>query len=315
MFARPHPPIEISRRCRLLAFGASLALAFCAVAHAQVIAGPYVPSPSVIVDRMLALARVGPRDTLVDLGSGDGRIVITAARRYGARGYGVDIDPKLVALVRDNAERAGVGDLVQFEERDLFATDLSRATVVTIYLLPGSATQLVDKLRGELRPGTRVVSHDYPLGPWREDGVEVLDVPEKVGISGSSRTVLYLYTVPARVGGTWDLFLPGRSQPLRLAVTDAPFRTSASVVENGQTRPLPAFSVRADEVVAEIPRSPGRPPLRLTGKAEGDVMTGTIADLPGVGWRAVRVEAGKKTRGSLRLRRIGEPAAASALVS
>jgi SAM-dependent methyltransferase len=267
----------------------AFAIAFAPTASAQVVAGPYVPSPPVIVDRMLALARVGSEDTLVDLGSGDGRIVITAAQRYGARGYGVDIDPKLVALANDNARRAGVDERVRFEERDLFKTDLGEASVVTIYLLPGSATQLVDKLRSELRPGTRVVSHDYPLVPWKEDAVEVLEVPEKVAISGSSRTVLYLYTVPARVGGEWDLFLPGRERPLRLAVTDTPFRTSASLVENGRAAALPVFSVKGDEVIAEIPRGRSRAPWRLTGKAGADVMTGTIEGAPGANWRAVRI--------------------------
>lgn len=271
----------------LLATGVALTLA--APVHAQVVAGPYVPSPAIIVDRMLALAAVGPGDTVVDLGSGDGRIVITAAERHGARGYGVDIDPRLVALARDNARRAGVEERVRFEERDLFATDLGEATVVTIYLLPGSATQLVDKLRRELRPGARVVSHDYPLVPWREDGFEVLEVEEKVAISGSSRTVLYRYTVPARIGGQWDLFLPGRRQPVRLAVSETPYRTSASLVRGGRSAPLAAFSLRGSDVAAEVPRASGLAPWHLAGKVDGDAMSGTVENLPGATWRAVRV--------------------------
>jgi ribosomal protein L11 methylase PrmA len=118
---------------------------------------PFVPTPEVVVDKMLELAKVGPSDVVYDLGSGDGRIVITAAKQYGARGIGVDIDPDRVREARQNAKAAGVADRVQFKEGDLFNTDLSEATVVTLYLLPEVNMRLRPKLFRELKPGTRVV--------------------------------------------------------------------------------------------------------------------------------------------------------------
>jgi SAM-dependent methyltransferase len=127
---------------------------------------PFVPTPSAVVDEMLELANVGPNDVIYDLGSGDGRIVITAAKRYGARGVGVDIDPQRVKEARENAKHRGVADRVDFREGDLFDVDLSEATVVTLYLLPEVNMRLRPKLWSELKPGTRVVSHSFNMGDW-----------------------------------------------------------------------------------------------------------------------------------------------------
>jgi len=156
---------------------------------------PYVPTPASIVDEMLVLAGIGPEDVVVDLGSGDGRLVISAVTKYKARrGFGVDIDPALVKLANENAAKAGVADRVQFFERDLFATDVSAATVVTLYLLPSTMAKVETKLLAELKPGTRVVSHDYPFPTWAVIRTKELDVPEKVRISGTSFTRLLLYS-------------------------------------------------------------------------------------------------------------------------
>lgn len=144
----------------------------------------YYPTPPEVVDEMLRVAGVGPDDVLYDLGSGDGRINITAARRWGTRGVGIEIDPLLVAYSRHAAEEAGVGHLVDFVEDDLFEADLSRARVVTLYLLPDLNLRLRPKLLA-LAPGTRIVGHNYPMGDWRPD--ESLDV-------GTS--VVYLWRVP-----------------------------------------------------------------------------------------------------------------------
>ena len=130
---------------------------------------PYLPTPPDVVDAMLAFAQVTAEDVVYDLGSGDGRIVIAAARRYRARGVGVEIDPKLVAVARENVASAGVRDLVTILEADVFLTDLSRATVVTLYLLPEVNERLRPKLLRELRPGARIVSHDFVMGEWRPD--------------------------------------------------------------------------------------------------------------------------------------------------
>lgn len=130
----------------------------------------YVPTTSPVVDRMLDMANVGPLDVVYDLGCGDGRIVIAAAKKYGARGVGVDLDPARIREARENARRAGVENLVKFEVADLFKTDLTEATVVTLYLLPELNRRLKPKLFAELKPGARVVSHDFDMGAdWPPD--------------------------------------------------------------------------------------------------------------------------------------------------
>jgi hypothetical protein len=158
---------------------------------------PYVPTPTTIVDRMLTLAKVGPKDYVIDLGSGDGRLVITAVAKYKARaGMGVEIDRDLVKLATDHAEKAGVADRVKFVAGDLFGADIEEATVVTLYLLPSMMGRVEEKLHKELKPGTRVVSHDYPLPSWKPVDVVTFETPEKIPISGTTRTVLLLYRVP-----------------------------------------------------------------------------------------------------------------------
>jgi len=159
--------------------------------------GPYVPTPAQVVDEMLKLAAVRRDDVVYDLGSGDGRLVIEAARR-GARGVGVEREARLVELARARAQMAQVADRVSFTQDDLFNTDLRGATVVTLYLLPRLLVQLLPKLRAELPAGARIVSHDYPLDPWPAERTLVLDVEEKEYTHGSGRTELFLYIVPAR---------------------------------------------------------------------------------------------------------------------
>ncbi|AFY50637.1 Putative RNA methylase family UPF0020 [Nostoc sp. PCC 7524] len=130
---------------------------------------PYVPTPQPVVDAMLEVAKVNKDDVLYDLGSGDGRIVNTAAQKYGTRGVGIDIDPERVQEANANAQKAGVTDRVKFIQQDLFNTDLSEATVVTLYLLPDINLKLRPKLFKELKPGTRVVSHAFDMGDWKPD--------------------------------------------------------------------------------------------------------------------------------------------------
>ncbi|MBW4465187.1 MAG: class I SAM-dependent methyltransferase [Pegethrix bostrychoides GSE-TBD4-15B] len=152
---------------------------------------PYVPTPESVVAEMLRVANVSQNDVIYDLGSGDGRIVITAAQEYGARGMGVDIDPALVQQANDRARQAGVSDRVQFVQQDLFETDISEATVVTLYLLPDVNLRLRPKLLEELRPGTRIVSHSFDMGDWEPEQVTQVDgrtiyywvVPEEIPAS------------------------------------------------------------------------------------------------------------------------------------
>lgn len=133
---------------------------------------PYVPTPQPVVERMLEIAKVNRHDVVYDLGSGDGRLVITAARKYGARGVGIDINPRRIQEANANAKEAGVTDLVEFRQQDLFQTDLSSATVVTLYLLPRINLKLRPKLWRELQPGTRIVSHAFNMGDWQPHRVE-----------------------------------------------------------------------------------------------------------------------------------------------
>ena len=168
---------------------------------------PFVVSPDAVVERMLYLAQPKAGERLVDLGSGDGRIVIEAAKRFGANGLGVDIDPRLVELARTNARRAGVQTLTRFEIQDLFETDLRGVNVVTMYLLPEVNLKLVPRLIEQLKPGARIVSHDYDLGPWPFDEMIELALAEKmVGPMGRSR--VFLWVIPADARGKWQSDLP-----------------------------------------------------------------------------------------------------------
>jgi len=163
----PGASIDANRRT-LLASAALGALALAPVlpAHAakKLPAVPYIPTPQDVVDRMLAMAQVGPRDNVYDLGCGDGRIVVTAARRHGARGVGIDLDPWRIREAKENARRAGVENRVRFEREDLFQTDLSPASVVMLYLLFEVNLKLMSRLWRQLKVGTRVVSHDFHMG-------------------------------------------------------------------------------------------------------------------------------------------------------
>lgn len=154
---------------------------------------PYVPTHERVVAEMLKVAKVGKNDVLYDLGSGDGRIPITAAKRFGTRGVGVDIDPARVIEARANAVKAGVADKVQFMQQDLFETDIKEATVVTLYLLPDVNLRLRPKLLAELKPGTRVVSHNYDMGDWKPLQTITVKVPEE--------HTIYYWVVPPKSGG------------------------------------------------------------------------------------------------------------------
>jgi SAM-dependent methyltransferase len=288
--------LPLSRR-RALA-GLAAAIAVPARARAQQNAGPYVPTPWKIVDDMLRLAAVGPGDFVVDLGSGDGRLVIAAAARFGARGYGVDIDARLVRLATENALKAGVADRVRFERRDLFETSLSDATVLTLYLLPDIVTQLVPRILAQMPAGARVVSHDYALEPWPADRHVQFELPEKAAVSGTARTVLYLYTVPARLGGAWRLELPAVAgqEAARLTFDQHPAGTRGSVVIGSRQVALDGVWIRGAAVRFVIPGlTPASPPVALEGMVRGDIMEGTAA-VPGapVPWRATRVADTKR---------------------
>jgi precorrin-6B methylase 2 len=148
---------------------------------------PFVPTPQETVDRMLAMAKVGPNDYLIDLGSGDGRIPITAAKKFGIRAMGVDLNPVRIAESNDNAKKEGVTDKVQFVQGDLFQQDISKATVLTMYLLPDVNMKLRPKIWSDLKPGTRIVSHAFTMGDW---------TPEETTTGPDGRNTVYLWIVP-----------------------------------------------------------------------------------------------------------------------
>jgi predicted O-methyltransferase YrrM len=153
---------------------------------------PYVPTPQEVVDQMLKLANVKKGDVLYDLGSGDGRIPITAAQKYQVHGFGIDINPERIAEANENAKKAGVSDRVQFRQQDLFKTDFSKATVVTLYLLPDINVKLRPQLLKQLKPGTRIISHDFDMGEWKPDKV--------VQVQGPNREhTLYYWVVPKQI--------------------------------------------------------------------------------------------------------------------
>jgi SAM-dependent methyltransferase len=240
------------------------------------IAGPYVPTPWVIVDAMLKLADIRAGDIVYDLGSGDGRLVITAAKRFGARGVGVELQPELIALANEGAKKEGVADRVKFVQGDLFETDIREATVVTLYLLPSFVTRLVPRFLVELRPGTRIVSHDYPLAPWPPDKDVSMDVPEKEFISGTSWTRLYYYVVPARIGGLWQLSLPRplARAPLSLEVNQEP-HTVGGLVSDGRSEDyLRDMRVLGERVSFGLLYN-GRM-MAFEGRAAGDTMSGEV---------------------------------------
>jgi SAM-dependent methyltransferase len=274
---------------------AALALAWTCCAQGQTAksaesAAPYVPTPWVIVDEIMKLGGVGAGDYVVDLGSGDGRLVIAATKRYGARGgFGVDIDESLVRLANETAAREGVGDRVAFYVRDLFVTAVGDASVVTLYLLPTSVPKLEAKLLRELRPGARVVSHDYPFPAWPHDRMVTMEVPEKIAISGTSYTALYLYTVPAQVGGEWQLVLPATvaPSPVALSVVQQGARASGRVQIGERSVPLGEMTLKGENVTIALPAvDPEGRTLTLHGKVSGDRMDGTTDS--GALWHATR---------------------------
>src|SRR5213595_3066652 len=213
-------------------------------------AGPYVPSPQSVVSDMLRYAEVGPTDFLIDLGSGDGRIVLTAAKVFGARGFGVEIKEDLVKRANEAAHKEGLADRVKFIKADLFKTDISQATIITMYLLPDTVNMLKDKLLTELKPGTRIVSHDYPLTGWIPEKYVQMDLEEKVKISGVTTTLIYLYIVPSKVAGKWEARMPPAisKQPATLSIKQQITRVTGTLRLDGKELALEDAKLRGDKL-------------------------------------------------------------------
>jgi hypothetical protein len=269
-----------------------LALAFALAAaplHAEEV--PYVQTPQTVVEAMLELAGVRGTDFLIDLGSGDGRIVITAAQKLGARGVGIDYDAHLVEESTANAEKAGVADRVRFLKEDLFEADLSAATVVTMYLLPDVNLQLRPKLLAELRPGARVVSHDWDMGDWAPEAKVEVPAPGKtVGLRKVS--TLFLYIVPARLGGRWETRVPvgDGTMDIELEFDQVLDRLGGTARVDGAARAIERAVVKGRYVSFRIDDPRGA--IRFQGQAGPDRIVGRVAAPDGAThpWRALRVK-------------------------
>jgi hypothetical protein len=245
-------------------------------------AGPYVPSPQSVVADMLRYADVGPNDFLIDLGSGDGRIVLTAAKVFGARGFGVEIKEDLVRRSNEAAQKEGLAERVKFMKQDLFKTDMSQATVITMYLLPDTVNLLKDKFLNELKPGTRIVSHDYPLTGWIPEKYVQMDLEDKVQISGVTTTLIYLYVVPAKVAGKWNAQMPPAvsRQPATLQLKQQLTRVSGSARLDGKDVPLEDVRLRGDRITFRLSGRRGEFSGRVSGNSIEGVMDSGSAKAP-----------------------------------
>jgi hypothetical protein len=239
--------------------------------------GPYVPTPQIVVDHMLRMANVGPKDFVVDLGSGDGVIVLTAASQWKAAGHGVDIDPDLVKKSNAEAKRLGVADRASFAVQDVFKTDLSRASVITLYLLPSMMVNLRPKIFLEAKPGTRVVSHDYNFDEWQPDEQIVLDVPEKEKVNGVPRATISLWIVPAKVQGRWQLQVDGGPQ-YDLSLRQKYQSVNGSATAAGKEFKLASASLRGPDITFALFEGGVRRTFK--GTVQSDAMSGAV-DLGG----------------------------------
>ena len=236
---------------------------------------PYVTTPMEVVERMMILGGVKEGDRVIDLGSGDGRIVVAAAKR-GASGLGVDLDPSLVKLATRNAQKAGVAGRARFEARDIFDTDLSGATVVTMYLLPEFNVKLLERFL-KLAPGTRIVSHDGGIGDWPPDESWLLRTPEKpVGIGGNSRIDLWI--VPADVAGEWTSELPQHGGEWRFRIGQHYQMLEVDARTGGHELVVRNTRLRGEEVKLVVTGMVGTRPWHnyFIGRAQGDAIDGQV---------------------------------------
>lgn len=243
---------------------------------------PYEPTSYGIAEEMLNMAGVTSKDLIYDLGCGDGRIVIMAARERGARGVGVDLDPERIRESRANARAAGVTHLASFFEQNLFDTDIRKATVVMLYLYPEVNLKLRPKLLRELKPGTRIVSHSHTMGDWADDATKKVEGHD-----------LHFFFVPANVTGTWRWDEPdGRSASLSL--TQKFQQVKGSMTIGAETHPITDFSLRGELILFRVdgPIRGIKQVLSYEGQVSGDTIQGKIT-FEGAGhgmhrWQATR---------------------------
>ena len=241
---------------------AAAAAAFCAGAQ-EVERAPFITTPSDVVERMLRFAGTGASDLVVDLGSGDGRIVIAAAREFGARGLGIELDGALVEKSRDSARAAGVADRVAFVQGNVLFADISQASVVTVYLLPGLINQLQPRFIEELKPGTRIVSHAFTMAGWNPDRAETVRLAQRHPGQGDQSTI-FLWVVPAKTRGLW------RGGDLKLKISQNFQQIEVEIERSGQ----PVTVTRASLSGGDI--SWDSKDMRFQGKVDGSRMAGEL---------------------------------------
>jgi len=294
------------RWMRLLPLALALAIP---AGHAQQGRGDviYVPTPQVVVDAMLTMAKLGPKDFVIDLGSGDGRMVITAAKKFGARGFGVDLDAYLLNIAHANANKEGVADRASFFMQNLFETDLSQATVITSYLLPSMNEKLRPTILA-LKPGTRLVAHDYAMGEWDPDDSETLIVPEKT-VGDPGKSYIFFWIVPARVAGRWEsqVMAEGKLVPWQFNFQQHFQLVHGTGRAGDRDVKVPQFRVVGEEVAfkVEVPAQ-GKPAVyQFRGRVKGDTIEGTVTFGDSSGhrvapWRATLAARGEAYMGSAR---------------
>jgi len=260
----------------VFARAAALALLLSSAACAQEGAGDvvFVPTPQIVVERMLQMAKVGPSDFIIDLGSGDGRMVITAAKKFGARGFGVDLDDVLLERSNSIAKAEGVADRAQFRKENLFETDLSSATVITTYLLPEMNEKLRPKIL-KLKPGTRVVAHDYHMGDWYPDENDTLIVPEKT-VGSPGKSFVYLWIVPANAAGTWQAKVTGQNITVDLVFDQIFQMLNGSARLNGKVARVQGGRLRGNDVTFWVVTEGPIVRHEFNGRINGDIISGTV---------------------------------------
>ncbi|MFO7979767.1 MAG: class I SAM-dependent methyltransferase [Candidatus Aminicenantes bacterium] len=228
---------------------------------------PYVPTPMQVVDEMFRLAELKKGDVLLDLGCGDGRIPITAALQYGIKGYGVDLNPERIRESRENAKEAGVEDLVEFHEQDLHETDLTKASVITLYLLPSVNLKLRSRILNEAKPGTRVVSHDFNMSEWSSDKDSMIFADEEAH-------VVYYWMVPANLTGEWDLKLEDSSLDVKIIFNQVFQFAQGKVIPEKEEWKITEENIKGDKIsFTLLTPSSG---WNFTGSVKGDVMSGYV---------------------------------------
>jgi len=232
---------------------------------------PYEPSSEEVVKAMLEIAQVGKDDLVYDLGCGDGRIVIAAARKAGARGVGVDLDPERIKESLENAHQANVTNRIQFFQQDLFETDIRKATVVMLYLWPEVNLKLRPKLLRELKPGTRVVSHSHDMGSWGHD--------QTIGTPDGHR--VYFWVIPANVTGIWEWTLPGEKERYVMKLGQQFQLVSGTLQSGSDVIPVKNLELRGDQFQFIVERflAGQMQALRFTGRVQGHLIEGMTEEM------------------------------------